>query len=146
MAPGRTSTKSAKARPTLNGKEVAFINRIPYAKFATVGKDGSPHVTPTWIMYEGGKLVITMQETTLKVRNLRRDPRVAVLIDDGPRYLLVKGRAVVAGHRETAKDREKLAVKALGEEAGRRWAAEEAPKTKAVSVEVSPENVFAFNL
>ena len=136
---------SAKGRSTLNRKEVEFVNRIPFCKFATTGKDGSPHVTPLWMIYEDGRFVMTTRETTVKVRNVRRDPRVAVLVDEGTLYVMAKGRARVANDRDTAKDTEKLAIKALGEEAGPKRA-KEIMKIKHVSIEVMPERVVSSNL
>jgi len=133
---------SAKSRSTLNRKEVEFVNKIPYCKFATTGKDGSPHVTPLWMIYEDGRFVMTTRETNVKVRNLRRDPRVAVLVDEGTQYVMVKGRARLADERDAAKDTEKLAIKALGEEAGPKRA-REIMKIKHVSIEVLPERVVA---
>jgi len=133
---------SAKSRSTLNRKEVEFVNKIPYCKFATTGKDGSPHVTPLWMIYEDGRFVMTTRETNVKVRNLRRDPRVAVLVDEGTQYVMVKGRARLADERDAAKDTEKLAIKALGDEAGPKRAVE-IMKIKHVSIEVLPERVVA---
>ena len=133
---------TAKSRSTLNSKELEFVNKIPYCKFATTGKDGSPHVTPLWMIYEDGRFVMTTRETNVKVQNLRRDSRVAVLVDEGPQYVMVKGRARLAGERDVAKDTEKLAIKALGEEAGPKRA-QEIMKIKHVSIEVLPERVVA---
>lgn len=133
---------SLKGRSTLNKREVEFVNRIPFCKFATTGKDGSPHVTPLWMIYENGRFVMTTRVENVKVRNLVRDPRVAVLVDDGTQYVMVKGRARIANDRDTAKDTEKLAIKALGEEAGPKRA-REIMKIKHVSIEVLPERVVA---
>lgn len=133
------------ARSTLNGREIEFVNRVPFCKFATTGKDGSPHVTPVWMIYEDGRFVMTMRKTSVKVQNLMRDPRVAVLVDEGTRYVLVRGRARVADERDTAEDTKRLAIKALGEEAGRNRVPE-IMKIKHVSIEVLPERVVAFNL
>jgi hypothetical protein len=55
---------------------------------------------------------------------------------------MVKGRARTADDRDPAKDTEKLAIKALGEEAGRKRAVE-IMKIKHVSIEVLPERVVS---
>ena len=52
------------------------------AKLATVRKDGRPHVVPIWFVLDGDDLVFTTTASTLKARNMRRDPRVSVCIDD----------------------------------------------------------------
>jgi PPOX class probable F420-dependent enzyme len=53
------------------------------AKVATTRRDGSPHVAPVWFLIdEDGTIVFTTHETSVKGRTLRRDPRVALAVDD----------------------------------------------------------------
>ncbi|MGW5333211.1 PPOX class F420-dependent oxidoreductase [Streptomyces bauhiniae] len=51
-------------------------------KLATVRADGSPHIAPIWFLLDGDELVFTTGEGTVKGRNLARDPRVALCVDD----------------------------------------------------------------
>jgi PPOX class probable F420-dependent enzyme len=52
-------------------------------KLATVSADGSPHVAPIWfIADDDGSLVFNTGANTVKGRNLRRDPRVSLCVDD----------------------------------------------------------------
>lgn len=59
-----------------------LLSRPNFAHLATLMPDGSPSVTPTWIGLSGDRIVITSGESTLKVRNLRRDPRLALSVVD----------------------------------------------------------------
>jgi PPOX class probable F420-dependent enzyme len=52
------------------------------AKLATTGSGGQPHVMPVWFVLDGEDLVFTTGEDSVKGRNLRRDPRAAVVVDD----------------------------------------------------------------
>ena len=52
------------------------------AKLATVRPDGSPDVVPVWFALDGGEVVFTCQSTSVKARNLARDPRAALSVDD----------------------------------------------------------------
>ena len=52
------------------------------AKLATVRADGSPDVVPVWFALDGGQVVFTCQSTSVKARNLARDPRAALSVDD----------------------------------------------------------------
>ena len=52
------------------------------AKLAVVRKDGSPSVTPVWFVLDGDDVIFTTGESTLKGRSMRRDPRVALCVDD----------------------------------------------------------------
>jgi PPOX class probable F420-dependent enzyme len=52
------------------------------AKIATVRADGRPHVVPVWFLLDGDSIVFTTGKNSVKGRNLRRDPRVSVCVDD----------------------------------------------------------------
>lgn len=59
-------------------------------KLATVRIDGSPHVAPLWFLLDGDELVFQTEMTSVKGRNLTRDPRFALVIDDDrPPYSFV---------------------------------------------------------
>ena len=52
------------------------------AKLATSGAGGQPHVMPVWFVLDGEELVFTTWGDSVKGRNLRRNPRAAVIVDD----------------------------------------------------------------
>ncbi len=51
-------------------------------KLATVREDGSPHVVPIWYVMDGETIVFTTGENVVKARNMRRDARVSLCVDD----------------------------------------------------------------
>lgn len=66
------------------------------AKAATTRADGRPHVTPIWFALDGGDILFTTGGTSVKAKSLRRDPRIALCIDDQtPPYtfVLIEGTA-----------------------------------------------------
>jgi PPOX class probable F420-dependent enzyme len=68
-------------------------------KLATVRADGSPHLSVVWFLLEGDGLVFTTEDDTVKARNLRRDERAEVCVDDeSPPYsfAVVRGRAEIS--------------------------------------------------
>ncbi|ADJ50606.1 pyridoxamine 5'-phosphate oxidase [Amycolatopsis mediterranei S699] len=75
------------------------------AVLTTVDPDGSPQTSMVWASREGDEIVMGMEGRRPKVRNIRNDPRVTVLIEDHderdarglPQYLLVRGTARVTG-------------------------------------------------
>jgi PPOX class probable F420-dependent enzyme len=83
-----------------------FIEAEPRtAKLATVSADGSPHVVPVWIVVdrdaEPTQIVFTVGEASYKYRSLRRDPRVALCIDDeNPPFSFVEVRGTVTLHHD----------------------------------------------
>ena len=69
------------------------------AKLATVSRSGAPHVMPVWFVLDGEELVLTTAAESIKGRNLRRDPRVAVVVDDDTppfAFVHIRGRASVS--------------------------------------------------
>ena len=65
------------------------------AKLATVRADGRPHVAPVWyVVDDDGSIVFNTGESTVKGRNLRRDPRASICVDDDRppfSFVLVEG-------------------------------------------------------
>jgi PPOX class probable F420-dependent enzyme len=66
---------------------------------ATLGADGAPHGMAMWFLHTPDAILMLTVADLQKVRDLRRDPRVAVVaesvVDDGPRGLSVRGRAEI---------------------------------------------------
>ena len=59
-----------------------LIDRPNFAHLSTLMPDGSPNATPVWIGREGDHVVICTGENSLKGKNTKRDPRVALSIVD----------------------------------------------------------------
>ena len=59
-----------------------LVDRANFAHLATLMEDGSPHSTPVWVGREGDRIVIGTSGKSLKARNTRRDPRVAISMVD----------------------------------------------------------------
>ncbi|MEW1777742.1 PPOX class F420-dependent oxidoreductase [Streptomyces sp. NPDC086777] len=65
-------------------------------KLSTVNADGSPHVAPVWFLLDGDELVFNTGKDTVKGRNLARDGRVALCVDDDRppfHFVVLNGRA-----------------------------------------------------
>ena len=81
----------------LTPEVIRLVDGRNFAHFATVMPDGSPHSVPVWIGREGDRLFITTDEDSVKGRNTRRNPRVAIsLIDLNDPYTeaQIRGRVV----------------------------------------------------
>ena len=91
----------------MNAQTLEFLQADRHAVLATNGADGLPQLTPVWYLFEDGALYVSVQTTTVKARNLRRDRSVAVCIDGGrgdARYVVLRGRAelIEPGERQRA--------------------------------------------
>jgi PPOX class probable F420-dependent enzyme len=58
----------------------AFLREPNPAVIATLRPDGSPHTVATWYDWEDGRVLVNMRDTRLRLRFMRRDPRVALTI------------------------------------------------------------------
>jgi PPOX class probable F420-dependent enzyme len=76
---------------------VDLLRRPSPCFVATLMPDGSPQMTQTWVDTDGTHVLINTVDGHQKVRNMRRDPRVAVNVadpEDPSRYFAVRGRVV----------------------------------------------------
>jgi len=61
---------------------VALLESTAVAFVSTLGPRGEPQTTPQWFLWEDGSVRISLVEGRQKLRNLRRDPRISVVIVD----------------------------------------------------------------
>ena len=116
-------------------------------KLATTRADGGPHVAPIWFILDGPDLLFMTGAGTVKGRNLRRDPRAALVVDlEEPPY----GFVMVSGTVELSDDAEAMLPASI--EIARRYMgqerAEEFGRRNAVPgellVRLRPEKIIAF--
>ena len=75
--PGYDPDPAATARrvlPMLADERVVWLS--------TVRPDGTPHLVPTWFLWDGEALLVFSKPNAVKVRNLRTNPRLMVAIGD----------------------------------------------------------------
>ena len=128
----------------LGPNHVAFLSRPLLCKFASISRDGSPHVTPTWFLLEDGKLIVTTPVTSVKAKNVSRDPRVTLLFDEGNSYAMVRGIAKLTS-RDYAKDVERMSVRYEGPEVAK-TSVPELLKEVQVSIEITPTKVVSLGV
>jgi PPOX class probable F420-dependent enzyme len=96
---------------------VALLRSASPCFISTTMSDGSPQITQTWVDTDGEHILINTVEGFLKVRNIRRDPRVAVAVSDPnnpSRYYAVRGEVVNVTSDGGADHIEQLAQRYLG--------------------------------
>lgn len=62
---------------------------------ATTRPDGRPHLVPIWFIWHAGKIWISTPRTSQKVRNLAKDPHIALSLEDGVNPVIFEGTAAV---------------------------------------------------
>jgi PPOX class probable F420-dependent enzyme len=81
----------------------AFLDANHRAHVGTINPDGTPHVVPLSYVILDGQLTFWTDPRSRKVANIRRDPRVTCLVEDGGHF--AEFRAVqVGGHAELGAD------------------------------------------
>ena len=96
-----------------------LLREPAYCQVATLMPDGSPQLTHTWVDTDGEHILINTFEGSQKVRNVRRDPRVAVNVVDPTqawRIANVRGRVVAVTTEGADRHIDQLARKYLGAE------------------------------
>ncbi len=103
--------------PDLPRKLQELIDAKNFGSLATVMPDGSPHVAPVWVDYDGGDVIVNTDEGRQKMKNIRRDPRVAMDIYSlqNPYDMVALRGRVVDIKREGAREHiDKLSKKYTG--------------------------------
>jgi PPOX class probable F420-dependent enzyme len=73
-----------------------LLDRARTATLATIRADGRPHAAPVWFDLDGDTVVFNTGESTVKGRNMRRDPRVSLCIDEEEppfHFVVIEGTA-----------------------------------------------------
>src|SRR5689334_10617001 len=101
-----------------------FISAPNLAVLATLRKDGSPHLSVVWYLYEGDEVKISLTDDKVKYRNVMRDPRVTLAIPGTVlpyKEVVFEGRAEVTpvGGPELIRQ---LSIHYYGEEEGNKYA------------------------
>jgi PPOX class probable F420-dependent enzyme len=102
---------------TLTEDAVALLRQPSLCFLATSMADSSPQVTQVWVDTDGKHVLINSVQGHVKVRNIARDPRVAVAVSDPEtpsRYLQVRGRVLSVTSEGAVDHIEMLAQKYLG--------------------------------
>ncbi|WP_017592688.1 pyridoxamine 5'-phosphate oxidase family protein [Nocardiopsis potens] len=87
---GRGGNRRARIR--LTGEEAeAFLAANRKVQVATVGRDGAPHLSTLFYAMVDGRLAFWTYASSQKAVNLRRDPRMTCLVDDGEDYGELRG-------------------------------------------------------
>src|SRR5271170_6195342 len=81
-----------RAQIMMSDSEVAdFIAGSRTGTLATVGPDGQPHLTAMWFGVMDGEIWLETKAKSQKAVNLKRDPRVSFLLEDGQTYDTLRG-------------------------------------------------------
>jgi PPOX class probable F420-dependent enzyme len=114
MAGGRDAVR-------MDDREVTdFLESHMKVQVATIGRDGTPHLSTLFYVLDEGRIAFWTYASSQKAVNLRRDPRVSCLVEDGEDYLELRGVTVSGKARllEEYDDVHALGTRVAGRMAG----------------------------
>lgn len=135
--------------PPLNKEDIeAFLKEAKIARFCSLNKDGTIHAAPVWFIYKNGSIAIGTPAATRKVRNVKHNKNVTVLVDDPEmaKGVLIYGKAELDYNydiQEAIEIYEKYMPKEQAEKFARGLS--KASKGGGVKINVKPERVISFD-
>ncbi len=132
----------------VQGQELdSFLAGKRNAVVATIRKDGQPQLTPVSFHWDGALLRFSTTKGRAKFRNLQRDPRITVCIDEAqpsPRYLTIYGRVEMTDQpEEVLEGIRAIRRKYRGDMAADALTAEELQAEGRVLITVRPERMVS---
>jgi PPOX class probable F420-dependent enzyme len=130
----------------LSEKARAYLQELRFAVLATINQDGTPQLTTMWYLLEDdGTIMMNTKVGRAKERNMRRDPRISICIEDGYDFLTINGTVEMIDDPEIAqRDIYRLSARYHGEEKARRQMQEKFSKEIRVSLHLQPERVIEY--
>lgn len=137
------STSTANRTTVIPEKYLDLLESKALADVATIGPKGEPQVNPVWFDWDGTYIKFSQTTTRQKLKNVQRDPRIALSIVDPEnpyRYLEVRGKVVRVDPDPDKAFIDKMAQKYLGAEKYP-W---NQPGDERVVVVIEPERVTSM--
>jgi PPOX class probable F420-dependent enzyme len=102
---------------TLSEQARSFLEAPRFGVLGTAREDGSPQLTVMWYALDGDEIMMNTTTDRAKAANLRRDPRVALCVEEGYSYITLYGTVRLVEDQATAQaDIHRLAVRYWGQE------------------------------
>lgn len=124
-----------------------LLGSVRTATLATVRADGRPHAAPIWYHLDGEMFVFMTGKNTVKGRNLRRDPRLSLCIDDERppfHFVIVEGVATLAdGDPDLLHWATRIGGRYMGEDQAEAFGRRNAVPGELL-VRVAPKKVLAY--
>jgi PPOX class probable F420-dependent enzyme len=121
----------------------AFLEERRFAVLATINADGRPQQTVMWYELRGDHVMMNTRRGRVKDRNMLRDPRVSICVEDGQRFVTIVGRIEFVEDEATAQaDIKALAIRYDGPERGEEQARTAFSKQQRVTLLLPIEHVI----
>ena len=90
-------------------ERLQFLEKQISLQIGTINKDGSPHLTTMWYVYDGGNFIFHTYTKSQKIINLKRDSRITLLTEAGSQYsdlqgIIVYGNAKIINGKDSLEE------------------------------------------
>lgn len=127
----------------LSEKARALLQERRFAVLGTINKDSSPQLTTMWYLLDGDVILMNTKAGRTKERNMRRDPRISVCIEDDYSYVTISGTVeMIDDPQVTQRDIYRLAARYNGEEEARQQMEEQFSKETRVTLHLRLEHII----
>ena len=121
-----------------------YLNEKEIGVLATTNPDGSPLAMPMWFIHASDGFALVSQADDVKVRNMRRDPRVGFVVESGSggsiACIIVQGNVTFLSHES---DRSRVGARFIdkyGVHMEKRWNGHSVPESRALFL-IQPNRV-----
>ncbi len=134
--------------PPMTDEELeSFLGRALFARLGTINEDGTIHIAPVFFKYNAGQILIATQDPSRKVRNIKRNAHVTVLIDTTEvpfKGALVYGTAEL-DYEDVIRKRIGIFERRLSHEEAETYARRLSGKWRCVIVRITPVRIASFD-
>lgn len=130
----------------LSERARAYLRELRFAVLGTIDQDGTPQLTTMWyILDDDGTITMNTKVGRAKERNMRRDPRISICIEDGYKFVTISGTVEMIDDQKIAQhDIYRLSARYHGEAKARRQMEEQFSKETRVTLRLQPENIIEY--
>jgi hypothetical protein len=134
--------------PSLSAEELtAFFEKALFARLGTINEDGTIHIAPIFFRYDEGQILMATQEPSRKVRNIKRNKNVTVLIDTTEvpfKGALIYGTAEL-DYEDVISKRMAIFQRRLSREEAEIYARRLSGKWRCVIIRITPVRIASFD-
>lgn len=134
--------------PAMTDNElVSFFEQAQFARLGTLNMDGSIHIAPIFFKYKNGQIIMATQGPSRKIRNIKRNPNVTVLIDKTEvpfKGALIYGKAEL-DYEDVVTKRIGIFERRLSQEDAKMYATRLSAKWQCVIIRITPVHIASFD-
>lgn len=124
-----------------------LLAKLRWAVLGTINEDGSIQQSVMWFDLDGDAILMNTKAGRVKDRNMRRDARVSVCVEEEEQYVAINGRATMLDDRERSQgDAYRLAVRYHDETTAEQMMETDYRHQERVSILISIDSVVTHNV